>query len=203
MRPQFFLFAQHGWADTHHAIRSLAEQVAPPDWVIAPDLGWLRTWWRIAPLIATVEAQAQAIAHHYPGIPWRIVGHSMGGLIWLEILAQHPEWWPRVHSFILVASPVGGALWGRWLSPFDIGLSIARDLGVNRRELASRLAEHLPMLSIAGDLGHGHDGTVRVTTTQFPGARSLTLPHSHPALKKHPALIPVIQEFWQVGAIGL
>ncbi|NEO86004.1 MAG: alpha/beta hydrolase [Spirulina sp. SIO3F2] len=196
------LFAQHGWADTHRPIQSLAAQLAPHAPIIAPNLGWLRTWWRIAPLIDHVEAIAQATREQYPQMPWRLVGHSMGGLIWLEVLHRHPDWWPMVHSLVLVASPVGGAIWGQRLDPYGWGIGIARDLAMDRREIAMRIARKIPVLSVAGDLGDGSDGTVRVTTTQFPGATLLNLPYSHPALKKHPALIPVIQEFWAVGAIA-
>lgn len=192
----FLLFAQHGWADTARPIQTLAQQLAPQAPAIAPDLGWLRTWWRIEPLIATVETAALEARATHPQTPWRIVGHSMGGLIWLELLHRHPEWLAQVHSLVLVASPVGGAIWGRRLDPWDWGIGIARDLAVDRRAIASQIAQKIPTLSIAGNLGSGHDGTVRVSTTQFSGATLINLPHSHPALKNHPALIPVIQEFW-------
>ncbi|MGB0561476.1 MAG: alpha/beta fold hydrolase [Spirulinaceae cyanobacterium] len=198
----FILFAQHGWADTHRPIRALAQQLAPDVLTVTPDLGWLRTWWRIEPLIQQVEAIATKTHQLYPETPWRIVGHSMGGLIWLEVLQRHPDWLPHVHSLVLVASPVGGARWGKRLDPWGWGLGIARDLAVDRRELAIALARKVPILSVAGDLGNGSDGTVCVTTTQFPGAVLVKLPYSHPALKNHPALIPVIQEFWAVGTIA-
>ncbi|MEM8638299.1 MAG: hypothetical protein AAGG51_05780 [Cyanobacteria bacterium P01_G01_bin.54] len=197
----FILFAQHGWADTHRPIRNLAQQLAPGALIVTPNLGWLRTWWRIEPLIQRVEASATKTNQLYPEIPWRIVGHSMGGLIWLEVLQRHPEWLPQVHSLVLVASPVGGAIWGQRLDPQGWGIGIARDLAVDRRELAIALARKIPILSVAGDLGNGSDGTVRVATTQFPGATLMNLPYSHPALKCHPSLIPVIQKFWAVGMI--
>ena len=50
------LFAQHGWADTNQAMLRFGQEIAGPgDLVIAPNLGYVRTWLRIEPLIATVE----------------------------------------------------------------------------------------------------------------------------------------------------
>ena len=54
--PSSILFAQHGWADTHDRIADLAERIAPPAAIrIAPNLGYMRTWLRIEPLIADVS----------------------------------------------------------------------------------------------------------------------------------------------------
>jgi pimeloyl-ACP methyl ester carboxylesterase len=199
---EFLLFAQHGWADTHHAIQSLAQALAPHASIIAPDLGWLKTWWRIEPLITTVEQAATQTLHTHPDRPWRIVGHSMGGLIWLELLHRHPEWWGRVEALVLVAAPVGGADLGRILDPLGWGIGIATDLGKNRRAIASQIAAQIPTLSIAGDIDGGSDGTVLVQTTRFDHATRQTLPYAHAALKNHPDLIPLIHHFWQHPTIA-
>ncbi|WP_217650621.1 alpha/beta fold hydrolase [Spirulina major] len=192
----FLLFAQHGWADTHHAIQGLAQSLAPHATIIAPDLGWWKTWWRIHPLIATVEQAALQTLRTHPDHPWRIIGHSMGGLIWLELLQRHPDWWSRVEALVLVASPVGGADLGRILDPFGWGLGIAADLGANRRAIAAQIAAQIPTLSIAGDVDGGSDRTVLVQSTQFNHATQRTLPHAHAPLKNHPDLIPLIHQFW-------
>ena len=102
----FVLFAQHGWADTHQAIASLSHALVPDTIpVIAPNLGWFCTWVRIEPLIQHVEQTAMEALQHYPDHPWRIIGHSMGGLIWVDVLHRHPDWWSRIHSLCLVGSP--------------------------------------------------------------------------------------------------
>lgn len=202
--PDFILFAQHGWADTNQKISQLAQSLATPETlVIAPDLGWVNTWLRIEPLIAKVEKiAAMAIATH-PHIPIRIIGHSMGGLIWLEILDRHREWWHQVHSFVLVGSPVGGSDLGRTFDPLEWGIGIARDLGKNRRDMATAIAASIPTLSIAGDSDGGSDGTVPIAATQFDGANSICIPNlRHATMKNHPAIAAAIRTFWESPAIA-
>ncbi len=202
MIPDYLLFAQHGWADTAAAIRSLALELAVDHTpVIAPDLGWLDTWMRIEPLIQKVETVAATWLVNYPSTPWRIIGHSMGGLIWIELLHRHPEWQERVHSLVLIASPVRGSGLARVLDPLSWGLGIARDLGQNRLVLAEAIALTIPTLVIAGDIDNGSDGTVTVQATRFDPSHHVILPRSHPQLKRHLDLIPVIQSFWQSPTI--
>lgn len=200
--PQLVLFAQHGWADTHRAIARLAHSLAGSDTlVIAPDLGYLNTWLRIDPLIQQVEQIASQTIAQYPETPMRIIGHSMGGLIWLETLHRHPEWWPQVAALTLVASPIGGADLARMIDPLGWGIGIARDLGQNRRPIAEAIAAQIPTLIIAGDSDHGSDGTVPVTATQVAGAQHVILPGlAHATLKDHPAVGEIIQQFWQQPA---
>lgn len=195
--PDFILFAQHGWADTAIPIQRLANALAPENAkVIAPNLGWWSTWIHIHPLIETVESIALKTLAEYPQTPLRIVAHSMGGLIWLEVLKRHPEMRSRVHSLVLIASPVGGADLARIIDPFKVGIGIARDLGTNRRAIAEQIARQIPTLAIAGDIGDGSDGTIPVQSTRFKFAQFLQVKFPHPALKDHPSLIPIIQEFW-------
>jgi pimeloyl-ACP methyl ester carboxylesterase len=87
MANDLLLFAQHGWADNNQAMLALASQLAAEQTqaqvhIVAPCLNYAMTWLRIAPLIDEVEALAIANLARYPGLPVRIVGHSMGGLIW-------------------------------------------------------------------------------------------------------------------------
>jgi pimeloyl-ACP methyl ester carboxylesterase len=197
--PEFILFMQHGWADDNRAMISLAKNLVGADIpVIAPDLGYVQTWLRIEPLIKKVEkAAAQEIAR-YPNVPLRIVGHSMGGLIWLEVLNRHPEWWAQVHSLVLVASPVGGADLGRLFDPLQLGLGIAADLGRNRKSIAEEIAAVVPILDIAGDIDGGSDGTITVESTRFHDARYVCLNGlSHPEMRNHPLVAETILQFWQ------
>jgi pimeloyl-ACP methyl ester carboxylesterase len=196
--PNFILYAQHGWADTAVAIAALTKAVAPPNTVIiAPDLGWFNTWLRMEPLIRYVEGIASDAIAQYPDTPIRIIGHSMGGLIWLELLHRHPEWRSRVESVVLVASPIGGADVARILDPWGWGLGIARDLAINRRAIAQSLAAEIPILVIAGDIGGGSDGLIPLGTTQLTRAHFTCLPGLwHDQLKNSPQLIPLIRSFW-------
>lgn len=199
MRPDYILYAQHGWADISQGIGTLAQRVASPAAkVVVPNLGFVNTWIRIAPLVDKVEAIALQTQSDHPDTPLRIVGHSMGGLIWLEVLARHPEWWPLVESFVLVASPVGGADLSRMIDPFEWGIGIARDLGTNRRALAEQIAAEVPTLIIAGDYDGGSDGVVPVECTKFGRASYVTVNNvNHDRMKKDPAVAEIIQAFWR------
>lgn len=195
----YLLFVQHGWADTNRDMLQLAQSLATPTTqAVVPCLNYVMTWLRIAPLIDQVDALATAARQRHPDWPLRIVGHSMGGLIWLEVLTRHPDWWPQVDSLVLIGSPVGGSELGRQFDPLKLGLGIAADLGHNRRPLGLALAEAVPTLVIAGDQGDGSDGTVPVTTTQIAGASFVCLEGvRHAALKRHPAVVDHIRRFWR------
>ncbi|HEY9881719.1 MAG TPA: lysophospholipase [Leptolyngbyaceae cyanobacterium] len=202
--PSYVLFVQHGWADDNRAMLGLARALAAPNTkIVVPCLNYAQTWLRIAPLIEAVERTAIATLSQYPNVPLRIIGHSMGGLIWLEILNRHPEWWSRVHSLVLVASPVGGADLGRLLDPLAVGIGIAADLGKSRCAIAEKIAAQVPTLVIAGDIDHGSDGTVMVECTKFPHAQFVRLPGlSHAVLRNHPAVTSIINEFWTDTNLG-
>lgn len=197
--PDYILYAQHGWADEHRGIHQLAQQIASPNAeVIAPNLGFINTWIRINPLVNKVEAIAAKTQAAHPNTPLRIVGHSMGGLIWLEVLSRHPEWWPQVESLVLVGSPVGGADLSRMFDPFEWGIGIAKDLGTNRRAIAEQIAAKVPTLIIAGDYDGGSDGVVPVECTKVHLASYVTVNNiNHASLKKHPVVGDIIQQFWQ------
>jgi pimeloyl-ACP methyl ester carboxylesterase len=197
--PKFVLHAQHGWADDHREIASLAHSLAASQAVVVtPSLGYVKTWLRIEPLIAAVEAIAAQTLHRHPDVPMRIVGHSMGGLIWLEVLDRHPEWRSQVESLVLVGSPVGGADLARILDPFAWGIGIARDLGKNRRAIAEDIAAEIPTLVIAGDVDGGSDGTITIESAKVHGAQFVRLPGiAHAKLKNHPAVAETIHQFWQ------
>jgi len=191
LAKSLILFAQHGWADTFHDIAQLAKSLANPNTIVyTPDLGWLNTWLKITPLIYKVENIATEAISKYPELPWRIVAHSMGALIWLEVLDRHPEWLSKIHSFALVASPVGGSDLGRLFDPFRWFPLMARDLGTNRRSIAEAIASKIPVLTVVGDIGNNTDGTVPVGCSQFAQATFVRLDGiRHAPLKKCPIIL--------------
>jgi pimeloyl-ACP methyl ester carboxylesterase len=201
--PASILYAQHGWADDHRKIARLARSLADPQTVVVtPSLGYFNTWIRMEPLVQTVEKIAIANARKYPEVPMHIIGHSMGGLIWIEVLTRHPEWWPWVESLILVASPVGGADLARAVDPLAWGVGIARDLGLNRRPQAEAIAAQIPTLVIAGDIDGGSDGTITIESTKVPGAEFLCLQGlDHAVMSNHPAVAEAIRRFWQTPGV--
>lgn len=196
--PDFILLAQHGWSDNGNDIRKLAQAVATKKTlVIAPSLGLLKTYWRIEPLVRQLEKITLETINQYPALPLRLMGHSMGGLICVELLHRHPELWHRVHSLVVIGSPIGGSNIARMIDPLGIGIGIARDLGKNRRKLAIKIAQNIPTLAIAGDLGLGTDGLVTLENTKFAHSKFICVREgAHAALKQNPRLIPIIKEFW-------
>ncbi len=202
--PECLLFAQHGWADTGNDIGSLIKAAASSQTlIIAPSLGLLKTFIRIKPLIEQLEKIALEIITEHPDTPIKIVGHSMGGLMWLEVLNRNPQWWHQVHSLILLGSPIGGSNIARIIDPLGIGIGTARDLGKNRRDLAEKLAQQIPTLSVASDIGMGTDGLVTVENTKFNYGNWLLISGiAHSAMKYHPDLIPVMQNFWANPRLG-
>lgn len=203
MSSDFLLFAQHGWADTNHAIANLAHSIAPTGTIIAPNLGWFRTWVQIEPLIQKVDQVATDALQRYPRHSWHIIGHSMGGLIWVELLHRHPDWWSRVQSLTLVGAPIGGSDLGRMIALFSRDMSVAKDLGINRRAMAEAIAAQIPTLVIAGNSDGGSDGTVTVECTKIRRATFVTLPGiAHAPLKDHPLVGSAIQSFWHAPKIA-
>ncbi|WP_019509454.1 alpha/beta fold hydrolase [Pleurocapsa sp. PCC 7319] len=202
--PKFLLFAQHGWADTASDISKLAKAAADPQTVItAPNLGLINTFIRIEPLVQRLEQIATQVINSYPDTPIKIMGHSMGGLICLELLNRNPQWWQKVHSLILLGSPVGGSNIARIIDPLGIGIGMARDLGKNRRGIAEKIAQKIPTLSVASDINLGSDGLVTVENTKFAHANwTLISGIPHAAMKCHPEMIPLIQNFWSHPQLG-
>ena len=198
-QPDFILYAQHGWADNHQEINKLAQLLATDKTiVITPNLGWLNTWFKIEPLINKLETIVIENLKKYPNVPIKIIGHSLGGLIWLELLTRHPQWHSQIDSLVLIASPIGGADLARIIDPLKIGIGIAKDLGKNRRLMAESIAKVIPTLVIAGDIDNGSDGTITVEATKFNYAKFVCFQGlSHAEMKNSPLLIETIQEFWQ------
>lgn len=195
---QRILFAQHGMADNNEDMAALAYQVAlPQSLVIAPSLGFVNTYFNIDYLIKIVENEAKVTLAKYPDLPARIIATSLGGVLWVEVLTRNPEWWNRFESLVLLGSPIGGADLARIIDPFGWGIGIAKALGQSRRSLAEQITAVIPTLVVAGDTTGGNDGTVTVESTKLKHAHFICLNSvHHAALKTHPEVAKVIQEFW-------
>jgi pimeloyl-ACP methyl ester carboxylesterase len=202
--PEYLLFAQHGWADTGNNIGRLVTAATNPQTkLIVPSLGLIKTFIRLEPLVQRLEQIATREIATHPQTPIKIVGHSMGGLMWLEVLERNPQWWHQVHSFILLGSPVGGSNLARMIDPLGIGVGTAKDLGKNRRAMAEKIAQQIPTLSVASDLGKGTDGLVTVENTKFDHANCLLISDiAHSAMKWHRDMLPILQDFWTNPQLG-
>lgn len=202
--PQFLLFAQHGWADNGNSISRLARAVAEEETIITvPSLGYITTFISIKPLVKKLERIVREIINKYPHTPIKIIGHSMGGLMWLEVLNRNPQWWDKVHSLVLLGSPVGGSNVARIIDPLSIGIGTAKCLGKNRRNIAEKIARQIPTLSVASDIQNGTDGLVTVENTKFDYANCLLVSGiSHQAMRYHPQMIPIVKDFWANPQLG-
>ncbi len=194
--PDCILFVQHGWTDTHQDILQLAKVLGTAkNQIVALNFGWLKTWIKSEDILELIEQKASEVLASYPDIPWRIIGYSLGGLLWLDFLDKHPELWSKINSIVLIGCPVNGANSFGILNPSEI--EIAQYLLKSRQAIAEKIAQSIPTLSIAGDLGNGTDGTIGVESSQLAFGKFTCLPDlSHAKLKTAPQVVEVIQEFW-------
>ena len=197
--PSYLIFSQHGMVDTHKPMAAVAKRSSDPQSrIIAPDLGYFNTIFSMEPLIAKVETIALREIAAHPNTPIRIMGMSLGGVIWTELLTRHPEWWASVESFVLIGSPIGGAHLAKMADPLGlVKFAITDELGRDRRPLAEAIAKVIPTLIIAGEVQQGSDGTVLVQTTQFKHAHFALIPGvNHPGLRFCDAVDEAIRNFW-------
>ena len=143
--------------------------------------------------------------------PVHLVGHSLGGLVILRLLDEHPEL--PIGRVVLLGSPVNGSaaaraavqmpgaalLFGeladaelvrpearRWQHPFEIGL-IAGSQPISFARMFHRLPEP-------------NDGTVTVDETRLEGATEhLVLPVSHISMLFAPSVVTATASFLRTG----
>lgn len=194
--PDCILFAHHGWTDTNQGILQLATTLGTAKTqVVALNFGWLKTWVKKEDIFEIIKQKTAEVLANYPDTPWRIIAYSLGGLLWLDFLEQHPELWSKINSLILIACPVNGTELFGILNPSEI--NIAKYLLKSRQKFAEKIAKTIPTLVIAGDLGNQSDGTIDVKTTKLAFGKFTCLPNlSHAKLKTDSQIVAVIQEFW-------
>ncbi len=202
--PDFLLYAQHGWMDDLHASTSLAYALATPHThIITPSLGLVHMLTSLEPLVQHVERVAYDAITRYPDVPMRVIGHSAGGIIWVEVLNRHPEWWTRIHSLVMIGSAVGGALYAQLLHGIGLKVGIAHDFNKNRRAMAEAVAQNIPTLAIVGDSDNGFDRMITVECTKLAYATWLCLPGlTHKDTRNHPRVADAIRDFWSNPSIA-
>jgi pimeloyl-ACP methyl ester carboxylesterase len=156
---------------------------------------------------------SRALARFVAGLPAsriHLVGHSLGGLVVLAMLAEHPD--QRIRRAVLMGSPCGGShcaevLLGSPALAAIVGRSIRDwlrlprpqppatvDIGVlagNRRLGLGRIIPGLP---------RPNDGVVSVAETRLATARdSITLPVGHSQMLVSPACAEQITAFLRNG----
>lgn len=141
----------------------------------------------------TLAANARALAAFVAGVAGtrvHLVGHSLGGLVVLSMLAHHPD--PRIGRIVLMGSPYRGSHCARVLARVP---GLATIVGHSIRDWVAHPPPPLPpgieIGVISGDrsLGVGrvlpglpkpNDGIVAVAETELPHARdAITLHVGH------------------------
>jgi pimeloyl-ACP methyl ester carboxylesterase len=133
----------------------------------------------------------QSLAQKNPGKPIHFVAHSMGSLVLLSAL-NHPDCplEAKMGKIILIAPPLKGSAWGRWLSQFSLARWIAKDFSgkqlMTKEEFddLGTYPDSCKKMIIAGSLGFNpfisgaNDGTVAVAETL------LDMPHKRILVKR-------------------
>jgi len=141
-----------------------------------------------------LEAHAERLARFARGLgPAHFVGHSLGGLVVLEMLDRHPRL--ACGNVVLLGTPARGCLGaqrlakaplGHWMLGQSAGALLgARAPAWSRPEPLGVIAGSLPLgLGLAlGPLPGANDGVVRVEESGVEGMRErIVLPVSHSAM---------------------
>lgn len=160
-----------------------------------------------------LEANSQGLARYVAQLAAgsiALVGHSLGGLIVLDMLARHPD--ARIRRVVLMGVPCAGshcadtllrvpllsAIVGRSLADAARQGSWAVPAGVEVGVLAGRRGVGLGRL-VPG-LPRPNDGTVSVAETRLPGSRdAITLAVSHTEMLVSGACARQVAAFLESG----
>jgi pimeloyl-ACP methyl ester carboxylesterase len=162
-----------------------------------------------SPFDANVERFARYVRDTLGGRPAHFVGHSLGGVLILDMLNRHPE--VAAASVVLLGAPVRGCLAGRRLGTASVGRWMMGACGVLWGEREARWLRDAPLGVVAGTvpLGLGrvlgrmpdaNDGVVRVAETEVAGmtARAL-VPQGHSMLIVSGAVGALVERFFASG----
>jgi pimeloyl-ACP methyl ester carboxylesterase len=164
---------------------------------------------------AGLKANADAMARFVQGVPERpvhIVGHSLGGVVALEMINRHAL--SGVGRIVCVASPLNGSATARSLIAKPGGRQL---IGKSMLELDARgglgpwrnpsvevgvIAGSLPIGigRAIGAIGRASDGTVSVEETRMQGAADhIVRPLTHTSLLFSPIVVDDIARFLRTG----
>lgn len=155
---------------------------------------------------------AEALAEFAQSVPadtLHFVGHSLGGVLVLDMLNAHPE--VQAASAVLLGAPVRGCLAGRRLGGARLGRWMMGACRVRWGEREARWRREAPLGVVAGTLPLGlgrvlgrlpdaNDGVVRVAETEVEGmaARAL-LAQGHSMLIVSAAVQAMLERFLASG----
>lgn len=169
----------------------------------------------------TLDENAELLAdfiHYLELDEVHIVGHSLGGVVTLRMLALHPDAPPG--RVVCLGSPLCGSRAGSYLNQHDWGNAILGKSVVDgvveeaANEWASSVTETREVGSIAGtkpigvgrlfaDFKEPSDGTVAVSETLLPGVTDhLTMEVTHSGLVVSTPVVEQIAAFLNTGAFS-
>jgi len=140
-----------------------------------------------------------------------LVGHSLGGLVIMTMLAEHPE--IPVHRVVLLGSPYANSAAAHGMQRFGWSRgAMGRTVQDWLRQPRPKVPQGVELGVIAGDVSFGlgrlfvrlpapNDGVVLLEETRVPGAKdSLVLHISHTAMLVSPAVAAAACAFLQTGS---
>ena len=159
---------------------------------------------------ANVERLARFVRDTLDGSAAHFVGHSLGGVLVLDMLNRHPD--IRVASALLIGSPARGSLAGRWLGRERLGRWMMGGAAQRWEAHDARWTRDAPLGVLAGSvpvgmgrmLGVGlpgvNDGVVCFEETAVEGmaARKL-LPQPHSWMPISPSVGRLTEAFLRTG----
>ena len=159
------------------------------------------------------NAQRLAAACEKSGARLNLVGHSLGGLLIMTMLREHPQ--VKVHRVVLIGSPYANSAAAQGMARFGTSRGL---LGRTIQDWMSRPRPPIPdgveIGVIAGDVSIGlgrlfaylprpNDGVVMLDETRVPGAAdSIVLHTSHSAMLVSPAVAHAACAFLKNGRFG-
>lgn len=159
-----------------------------------------------SPFAANRERLARFALETFRGRAAHYIGHSLGGLLVLEMLNHHPE--VPAASVVLLGAPVRGCLAGRRFGSRRLGRWMMGACGECWQERDAAWTRQAPLGVIAGTVALGlgraiggrlpgdNDGVVRVEETVVRGMTAQALiPTAHSVLILSGAVNRLVQRF--------
>jgi pimeloyl-ACP methyl ester carboxylesterase len=162
-----------------------------------------------SPLESNVARFARFSRERFAGRPAHFIGHSLGGVLILEMLNAHRE--IAAASAVLLGAPARGCLAGRRLASAHLGRWMMGACGDICPEREAAWKREAPLGVIAGTLAMGlgralgrlpgpNDGVVRVEETAVQGMAACKLvPLGHSMLIMSGAVGQLVERFLTTG----
>jgi pimeloyl-ACP methyl ester carboxylesterase len=161
------------------------------------------------PCDVNVERLARFVHETMDGRPAHFVGHSLGGVLILDMLNRHPQ--IAASSAVLLGAPVRGSVAGRRLGSAGVGRWMMGGCGMFWSERAAKWQRPAPLGVVAGTVPVGlgralgrlpgpNDGVVCVAETAVEGmAAQALVPLGHSVLIVSGRVAKMVERFLSGG----